>query len=104
LYSENDSYFSPDLALELARQWQLGGGSAQTHIFPAQDDDGHAIADDRADWDLWGDVLAEFLGHHHKDLEASAELRDGPLEKTTTEQSPLNNHLSLETGSVDLGR
>lgn len=103
LYSENDSYFSPDVALALARQWQLGGGRVQTHIFGAQDNDGHAIADDRADWDLWGDVLAEFIGQNHKDLEASAELRDEPREKTT-HQSPQNNHLSLETGSVDHDR
>jgi dienelactone hydrolase len=104
LYSENDSYFSPEVALALARQWQLGGGKAQTHIFSAQNNDGHAIADGRADWDLWGDVLEEFIGHHRNDLEASTESKDGPLKEKSSDQSPPGNHLSLQTGSVDHGR
>jgi dienelactone hydrolase len=104
LYSENDSYFSPDVARALAREWQLGGGSVQTHIFSAQKNDGHAIADDRADWNLWGDVLDEFIGHHRNDLEASAEFKEEPLNETSTEQSPPGTHLPLQTGSVDLGR
>jgi dienelactone hydrolase len=104
LYSENDSYFSPEVALALAHQWQLGGGKAQTHIFSAQNNDGHAIADDRADWDLWGDVLDEFMGRHRNDLTASAESKDVPLKETSTNQSPPNNQRSLQTGSVDHGR
>jgi dienelactone hydrolase len=104
LYSENDSYFSPDVALALAREWQLGGGSVQTHIFSAQNNDGHAIADDRADWDLWGDVLDEFIGHHRNDVAASAESRDEPFKEAATDQSPPGNHLSLQTGSVDLSQ
>lgn len=104
LYSENDSYFSPDVALALARQWQLGGGSVQTHIFGAQDNDGHAIADDRADWDLWGNVLDKFLGHEHIALDASAKMQDELLDKVTAEETTSISHQSLQTGSVEFGR
>ncbi len=63
-YSENDSYFGPDIARALTREWEDAGGRAETHIFPPLGTDGHAIADDRASWDLWGPALDQFLARH----------------------------------------
>jgi pimeloyl-ACP methyl ester carboxylesterase len=61
LYASNDRYFRPDLARGLATAWQNGGGKAELHIFPPYGADGHNLADDRAGWDVWGDVLDRFL-------------------------------------------
>lgn len=63
-YSENDSYFSPGLARQMASAWSDGGGLADLNLLPAYGDDGHEIVDDRAGWDLWGPALARFLDAH----------------------------------------
>ncbi|HWV40172.1 dienelactone hydrolase family protein, partial [Pseudorhodoplanes sp.] len=60
-YSENDSYFGPALAEDLARAWKHAGGNAEEHILPAYGSDGHTIADDRQGWDIWGPSLDAFL-------------------------------------------
>lgn len=69
-YSENDSYFGPALAQELAQAWNGAGGNAEEHILPAYGNDGHSIADDRQGWDIWGPSLDAFL----------AKVRGGQLE------------------------
>lgn len=61
LYSDNDSYFGPDLARSMAKAWTSGGGQAQLHVLGAYGSEGHNIADDRAGWELWGGDLAAFL-------------------------------------------
>ena len=33
LYSENDSYFAPEIALALADEWKRAGGNVEAHIF-----------------------------------------------------------------------
>ena len=60
-YAKNDSYFSPELAKQMAAAWSDGGGQADLHVLPAYSDDGHEIVDDRAGWDIWGPALARFL-------------------------------------------
>ena len=69
-YSENDSYFSPRLASQLATGWRNAGGNAETHFLPAYGDDGHGLADDRAGWELWGSSLERFLSAKQEQLVA----------------------------------
>lgn len=66
LYAENDSYFRPALAKALSSAWKQGGGEAELHIFPDYGADGHNLADDRAGWDVWGDVVDRFLSANRK--------------------------------------
>ena len=61
LYAENDTYFRPGLARALASAWRVGGGEAALHVFPPYGLEGHAMADDRAGWDVWGGTLEAFL-------------------------------------------
>lgn len=61
LYSENDSYFGPSLAEQMAAAWKKSGGEVEYDPLPAYGAEGHDIADDRAGWDLWGDTLDRFL-------------------------------------------
>ena len=61
LYSENDSYFGPELAQAMANAWTGSGGKADLEILPPYRDDGHKIAEDRAGWNLWGPIVDRFL-------------------------------------------
>jgi dienelactone hydrolase len=65
LYSSNDSYFGPNLAQAMAAAFNAAGGSAELHILPPYGNDGHALADDQAGWDLWGRLLDDFLTRAH---------------------------------------
>lgn len=88
LYAENDSYFNAKLAQAMTREWTSGGGKAETHILPSYQDEGHRIADDRAGWDLWGDLLDGFLDRNRgkPDVETAGrdEKRDAGLEQVQT--------------------
>ena len=66
LYAENDSYFGPALAAKLASAWAAGGGLVEYDALPAYGSEGHAIADDRAGWGLWGARLELFLAQNMK--------------------------------------
>lgn len=61
LYSENDSYFPPDIAKAMAAAYKARGGSAEFHLLPSYGSEGHSLADDHAGWSLWGDNLSSFL-------------------------------------------
>lgn len=72
-YAQNDSYFSPKLAEELAQSWSGNGGQVEARILPPYGTEGHNIADDLAGWDLWGPSLDRFLtALHVKDAPAVA--------------------------------
>jgi len=61
LYAQNDSYFGPKLAARMAAAWEEGGGGIEYVPLKSYGREGHAIADDRAGWDLWGESLDRFL-------------------------------------------
>ena len=88
-YAKNDSYFGPELAEALAGEWKSGGGLVENHILPAYGADGHAIAEDRAGWDAWGNTLQTFLAN------ADAERMSSMNMAGHTNSGP-----ALETGSV----
>lgn len=72
-YSNNDSYFGPDLAKSMAKAWNTSGGQAELHVLGAYGDEGHNIADDRAGWELWGGSLTSFLSSSGEPAVAQAE-------------------------------
>lgn len=84
LYAKNDSYFGPEIALALASEWKRAGGTAETHIFPALEKDGHTIVDDRGNWNLWGAVLEDFLGRHRINQETETASRSEPTSGSST--------------------
>src|SRR5262245_50653448 len=73
-YAENDSYFGPDVATAMAAAWSAAGGNAELNLLPAYGEDGHAMADDRASWRLWGPALERALARHDGDGGATLRL------------------------------
>lgn len=73
-YAKNDSYFGPKLAEDLAQTWSSAGGSVEEHILQPYGNEGHAIADDRQGWDIWGPSLDSFLQRVREEAPKSVEM------------------------------
>jgi dienelactone hydrolase len=78
-YARNDSYFGPRLAEDLAKVWSGAGGNVEEHILPAYGAEGHAVADDRAGWDLWGASLADFLTRAREKAASRLQVASDPV-------------------------
>lgn len=63
-YAENDSYFAPALATQLAAAWKTSGGNVELNVLEAYRSEGHGLVDDHAGWQLWGANLDGFLTRH----------------------------------------
>jgi len=81
-YSKNDSYFGPKLAEDLAQTWSNAGGSVEEHILPPYGHEGHAIADDRQGWDIWGPSLDSFLQRVRDEAPKSVEMAADPGQRS----------------------
>jgi dienelactone hydrolase len=71
LYARNDSYFGSAIASEMTKAWKEEGGRVELVELPPYGREGHALADDRAGWDLWGERLERFLQRHSAPLMAN---------------------------------
>jgi len=60
-YTQNDSYFGPDLAARMAAAWQAAGGQVDLKLLPSFGADGHELIADRSSWPLWGSPLEKQL-------------------------------------------
>jgi dienelactone hydrolase len=61
IYTENDSYFPPDLSRRMAEEFGLAGGSVEYHLLPAFGTEGHVLAESRDTAHIWGPTLDAFL-------------------------------------------
>jgi dienelactone hydrolase len=61
MYTENDSYFPPDLSRRMAEEFGLAGGSVEYHLLPPFGDEGHVLAESRDTAQIWGPTLEAFL-------------------------------------------
>lgn len=78
LYAQNDTYFGPKLAARMAAAWKDGGGGIEYVPLGDYGREGHAIADDRAGWDLWGESLDRFLAANLPGAQAEPQVAQGP--------------------------
>jgi dienelactone hydrolase len=61
LYSENDSYFGPDLSRKLVVSYRMGGGMTDYQLLPALTGDGHELISAQDGIPLWKPLLEEFF-------------------------------------------
>lgn len=61
LYTENDSYFGPDLSKRLAAAFKNAGGAVDFHLLPAFADDGHRLSSGKGGIDVWRPLVEQFL-------------------------------------------
>lgn len=61
VYTENDSFFAPELAMEMHARFAASGGVAEFHALPAFGRDGHGLFVARDGAAVWGPVVEAFL-------------------------------------------
>lgn len=64
IYTENDTYFGPDLAKRMFAAYRRQGGTGEFRLLPAFADDGHALFARRGGVPQWRPLLDGFLKQH----------------------------------------
>ena len=64
IYSENDSYFGPDLSKRMHEAFTAAGGKAEYHLLPPFGSDGHFLIDSPDGIPLWAPIVSKFLDEH----------------------------------------
>jgi dienelactone hydrolase len=65
IYTENDTYFGPEVSKPMHEAFTAAGGNAEYHLFPAFGNDGHFMIDSKDAVPLWAPLVSEFLDKHH---------------------------------------
>jgi dienelactone hydrolase len=61
IYTQNDTFFSPDLSRRLNEAYRSKGGKVDYRLLPAFGRDGHRLFGDRDGVAIWGPIVDEFL-------------------------------------------
>jgi dienelactone hydrolase len=64
IYTENDTYFGPDLAKRMHGAFAAEGGNAELHVLPPFGTDGHFLIDAPEGVKLWEPLVSRFLDEH----------------------------------------
>jgi dienelactone hydrolase len=64
IYTENDTYFGPDLSQRMARAFRAEGGNVEYHLLPSFGNDGHFLLDSRDGVGLWAPLVNDFLSRN----------------------------------------
>jgi dienelactone hydrolase len=64
IYTQNDSYFGPELTKRLRTAFQAAGGNVEYHLLPDFGEDGHFMIDSADAVQLWAPLVSEFLRNH----------------------------------------
>jgi len=64
IYSENDTYFGPDIANRMHKAFTAAGGNAEIRIFPPFGSDGHFFIDAAEAIPIWSPLVSQFLDEH----------------------------------------
>jgi dienelactone hydrolase len=64
LYTENDTYFGPELTKRMHNAFTAAGGTAEYRLLPAFGNDGHFMIDSADAVPLWAPLINQFLAKH----------------------------------------
>jgi dienelactone hydrolase len=80
IYTENDSYFGPELSKRMHDAFVAAGGSAEYHLLPPFGSDGHFMIDSPDAVPLWSPLVSQFLQKHSADSNAKQLVGKSPPE------------------------
>ena len=64
LYSENDSFFPPDLSRRMSDAYRNAGGTMEYHLLPPVAGEGHLLIQTSGSNAAWQPIVARFLDEH----------------------------------------
>jgi dienelactone hydrolase len=64
IYTENDTFFGPDLSKRMHAAYTGAGGSAEYHLMPPFGSDGHFLIDSPDAIPQWSPLVSQFLDKH----------------------------------------
>jgi dienelactone hydrolase len=64
IYTENDTFFGPDLSRRMHEAYTRAGGNAEYHLLPPFGGDGHFLIDSPDSIPLWSPLVSQFLERH----------------------------------------
>ena len=64
IYTENDTFFGPELSKRMHEAYTRAGGNAEYHLLPPFGDDGHYMIDSADSIPLWSPLVSQFLDRH----------------------------------------
>ena len=64
IYTENDTYFGPEVSKPMYAAFTAAGGNAEYHLLPPFGSDGHFMIDSKDAVPLWAPLVSEFLDKH----------------------------------------
>ena len=64
MYSENDTYFGPDLAKRMHEAFTSAGGNAEFRMLPPFGSDGHFLIGAPEGISIWSPLVSQFLDKH----------------------------------------
>ena len=64
IYTQNDSYFGPELSKRLATAFRAAGGNVEYQLLPDFGGDGHFMIDSADAVQIWAPLVSEFLKNH----------------------------------------
>jgi dienelactone hydrolase len=64
IYTENDTFFGPELSRRMHEAYTRAGGNAEYHLLPPFGSDGHFLIDSPDSIPLWSPLVSGFLNRH----------------------------------------
>jgi len=64
IYSENDTYFGPELSKRMHAAFTEAGGNAEYEMLPPFGSDGHFLIDAPEGVPIWSPLVSRFLDKH----------------------------------------
>lgn len=61
IYTENDSFFAPEISRAMHARYTAAGGSAEFHLLPPWGRDGHGLLSGEGSAQIWGPLVERFL-------------------------------------------
>ena len=66
IYTENDSFFAPEISRAMHARYTAAGGKAEFHLLPPWGQDGHGFMNGRGSAAIWGPLVERFLAGQQK--------------------------------------
>jgi invasion protein IalB len=78
IYTENDTYFGPELSKRMHDAFTAAGGNAEYRLLPPFGSDGHFMIDSPDAVPIWSPFVSEFLGKHAATSNAPQQANSSP--------------------------